>query len=450
MLGNQALSKGNAMENTEAPVIAETALKRITTLSAGDPEMKFTQLMHHFKKENLLACYQELDGKKAKGNDGIDKIKYGEDLEKNLEDLVESMKRMAYIPGSVRQVLIPKEGKPGATRPLGISNFEDKMVQKMTQKILESIYEPLFYDCSYGFRPEKSCHDAIKDLQNYLHTHETETVIDVDLSNFFGSIDHTLLTEIVSKKIGDIRFIRYLSRMFKAGVLADGELTVSDEGVPQGSVCSPVLANIYAHEVIDVWMETMVKPACRGMAAMFRYADDVVICCQYSEDAERIKTSMVKRLDKFKLKMNEEKTKLVKFSKRKHNQGEPQETFDFLGFTFYLGPSRNGKAIPLLKTKGKSMRSKLKKVNEWMRANRCKHTTNEFIKRAAVKLRGHIQYYGVSHNSRSVGYFVTHVESMLFKWLNRRSQRTSVNWDVYRQHLRRINFPKAKLCFALF
>ncbi len=206
--------------------------------------------MHHFNEASLAACFHELDGTKAVGIDGIDKAQYGASLETNLKDLVARMKRMAYRPAPVRQVRIPKEGKPGATRPLGISTLEDKIVQKMMQKVLESIYEPLFLDCSYGFRPGRGCHDAIRALHQHLFRQKVETVIDLDLANFFGPLDHQLLIELLRQKIGDERLIRYLIRMFKAGVMADGDLTVSEEGVPQGSSCSPVLANIFAHYVL--------------------------------------------------------------------------------------------------------------------------------------------------------------------------------------------------------
>src|SRR5262249_42075635 len=261
-------------------------------------------------------------------------------------------------PAPVREVLIPKEGKPGATRPLGISNLEDKIVQKMMQQILESIYEPLFLECSYGFRPGKSCHDAIKGLTNHLYENQIQTVIDLDLKNFFGTIDHELLEDILKQKIKDPRFMRYISRMFKAGILSKGELSISEEGVPQGSICSPILANIFAHHAIDLWIEEMVKPNCRGKVGFFRYEDDAVICCQYAEDAERIKKTIGKRLAKFKLQLNEEKTKLVAFDKEAAKRGEPQETFDFLGFTFYLGNSKTGRIIPKLKTRTKTMKSK--------------------------------------------------------------------------------------------
>ena len=221
---------------------------------------------------------------------------------------------MSYIPGPVRQILIPKEGKTGATRPLGIGNFEDKIVQKGVQKILEAIYEPLFWDCSYGFRPKLGCHDAIKALRSHLYSQPVRKIIDLDLSNYFGTIDHELLMVQLSDKIQDKRFLRYLRRMFKAGVLSNGDLTVSDEGVPQGSVCSPILANIFAHYALDDWVNKTVKAHCKGNVEIFRYADDAVICCENAKDAERIRMALPKRLSKFKLRLNEDKTKTIVFN----------------------------------------------------------------------------------------------------------------------------------------
>lgn len=438
------------MKFAETYIPTETKLKRIAALSAANPRMVFTNVMHLFNEESLRACFHELKGRKAIGNDGIDKAQYGEKLNENLKNLVERMKRMAYIPGPVRQVLIPKEGKPGDTRPLGISNFEDKIIQLMMHKVLESIYEPLFHENSYGFRPGRSCHDAIKELHKHLSTHKTETVIDVDLSNYFGSISHHEVIKVISKKISDPKLIRYLIRMFKSGVLTDGELTFSDEGVPQGSVCSPVIANIFAHEVIDDWMEKTVKAHCKGQVKMIRYADDIVICCQYYRDATRIKIALNNRLIKYGLKMNEGKTKFAKFSKSKQSQGENQETFDFLGFTFYIAKSRRGYYLVKVKTNSKRFRSKLKKINDWARAIRNKISLKQIMKIAAAKLRGHIQYYGVSHNHTAVNKFRHHVREILFKWLNRRSQRKSFNWEQFQKFLDRIRFPKAMICHKLF
>jgi RNA-directed DNA polymerase len=261
------------MGSPETCSMTATKLKRITWLSASDPDKRFDSLLHHFNEESLAACFDELDGTKAVGIDGITKAQYGENLGENLCDLVARMKRMAYRPQPIRQALIPKEGQPGATRPLGISILEDKIVQKMMQKVLESIYEPLFLDCSYGFRPGHGCHDAIRARYQHRYGHDVQIIIAVDLANFFGTIDQQRLVELLGEKIGDERLIRYLIRMFKAGMLSDGELVVSEEGVVQGSICSPVLANVFAHYVIDSWFETTVKQHCRGRVALFRYAD---------------------------------------------------------------------------------------------------------------------------------------------------------------------------------
>lgn len=438
------------MRCAERLELTETKLKRIAALSAANPEMVFTNVIHHFNEESLRACFHELDGKKAIGIDGIDKARYRENLDENLRNLMDKMKRMAYIPGAVRQVLIPKGGKSNETRPLAISNFEDKIVQKMMQKVLESIYEPLFCDNLYGFRPERSCHDAVKALYTHLSTNEVETVIDVDLSNYFGSISHQEAVKIISKKISDPRLIRYLVRMFKSGILAEGELTVSDEGIAQGSCCSPVIANIITDEVVCKWFEETVKKHCKGKVEQFMYADDLVICCQYHKDAERIKRALAMRLQRYGLKMNEQKTKLVKFSKRKKEQGEDQETFDYLGFTFYIGKSRKGFQLIKVKTSGKRVRAKLKKVNEWAKGIRNRLPLKQITKIATAKLRGHIRYYGVSFNYTYVATFVMRVTEILFKWLNRRSQRKSFIWEKFREFLLREKFPTAKIWHKLY
>ncbi len=305
------------MGTTETLNATQTKLNRIAWLSEQNPNKEYECLMHLFNKEALLECFHGLDKNKAVGIDGIDKEKYAENLNKNIDDLLVRMKKMAYHPGPVREVLIPKEGKPGATRPLGISNLEDKIVQKMMQRVLESIYEPIFLSCSYGFRPGKGCHDAIKDLQNHLYVHNIQTVIDIDLKNYFGTIDHQLLEEILRRKIKDPKLMRYIVRMFKAGVLSKDDLKISEEGVPQGSICSPIFSSIFAHYAIDLFIQDEIKTYCKGKVQLFRYADDAVICCQYDEDASRIREILPQHLEKFKLQLNEEKTKLVGFDKKK-------------------------------------------------------------------------------------------------------------------------------------
>lgn len=439
------------METTEIQSITKTKLNRIALLSKSEPNRSFSSLMHHFNIDSLKECFYELDGKKAVGIDGVDKITYGENLDQNISELITKMKTMSYRPGPVREVLIPKEGKPGETRPLGISGFEDKIVQKMMQRILESIYEPLFKECSYGFRPKRGCHDAIRALQHYLHKNEIQTVIDIDLKNYFGTIDHEILEGILKEKIIDTKLMRYINRMFKAGVLSEGDLVMSDEGVPQGSICSPILANIYAHYAIDLWIEDMVKPNCEGKVELFRYADDAIICCQTDKDAQRIRKTLVLRLEKYKLKLNEDKTKLVSFDKRLAGQGIKQDTFDFLGFTFYWGKARtSGRTIPKLKTKAKTMRSKLNKVKDWIKDVRNKKPIKEIWKTFVAKLRGHVNYYGISHNAESVSKFLNEAKKIVFKWLNRRSQRKSFTWEQFSKYISIHPLPAVKIVHRLF
>jgi len=439
------------MRSLESESKTETKLKRIRWLSEQNTGKVFHHLIHLFSEDALRECFGELDGKKAVGADGIDKEMYRDNLDENLRNLVDRMKRMEYLPGPVRQVLIPKAGKPNEKRPLGIGNCEDKIVQRMMQKVLESVYEPLFLSSSYGFRAGIGCHDAIKDLRDHLYTQEeVSTVIDIDLANFFGTIDHKEVINILREKIQDKCFLRYIVRMFKGGVLANGELTVSEEGVVQGSPCSPVLANIFAHYVIDVWFEETVKRHCKGKVEFFRYADDGIICCQYESDAIRIKSALSKRLTKFKLKLNEEKTTVTSFSRRKYEDGKKQGVFHFLGFTFFWGRSRKGRAIPMVETCGKRMRSKLKSVNEWARQIRNKYRLSHIWKIFGSKIRGHIQYFGVSFNTERVRYFVNNAVKILFKWLNRRSQRKSFNWEKFNLFVEKNPLPKVKVYHPFF
>lgn len=438
------------MGTTESSSVTQTKLNRIAWISKQDPSKEYECLMHLFNKESLLECFHSIDGSKAVGIDGVTKSQYAENLDENIEMLLTKMKNMAYHPGPIREALIPKEGKPGATRPLGISQFEDKIVQKMMQRVLESIYEPIFLNCSYGFRPGRGCHDAIKDLQNHLYEHFVQTVIDIDLKNYFGTISHDLLENILREKIKDPKLMRYIIRMFKAGVLSEGDLKISDEGVAQGSICSPILSNIFAHYVLDTWIQEDIQPRCKGKVKLFRYADDVVICCHYEEDAIRIREVIPKRLERFSLQINEEKTKMVDFDKVKADKGIIQGTFDFLGFTFYYGKSRKGTIIPKLKTKPKAVNSKLKKITKWFKEIKNRVSLKEIWKIFCAKLRGHIQYYGVSHNIKEIGKFLYESMKIAFKWLNRRSQRVSFTWEKYEKFLEKNPLPQAKIVHRLF
>ena len=448
--GNNHPLKGNVMSTTETQNITATKLRRIAWLSAKDETKKFGTLMHHLNEDSLAACFWQLDGRKAVGVDLVTKDDYGENLIENIAELCAKMRQMAYLPQPVRRVLIPKEGRPNATRPLGISTLEDKIVQKMMQKILESIYDPIFFDCSYGFRPKRGCHDAIKDLVHHLHRSEVEVVIDLDLSQYFDTINHAQLAHFLEDKIEDQRFMRYLHRMLKAGILTDGELRASDEGAPQGSICSPILANIYAHYVLDDWIINTVQPHCKGQIRLFRYADDAIICCEDTGDAKRIMAVLAKRLAKYHLSLNEEKTQVVSFSKRGQKKGIKQGTFDFLGFTFYFGKSRKGHVIPKLKSCGKRIRSKLKNVTTWIKEIKNRYSLKIIWQRFRAKLAGHIRYYGVSYNLDAIKGFVHRTIRILFKWLNRRSQRRSFTWEGFRQYIQRHPLPNVRIYHPLF
>lgn len=424
-----------------------TGFTRISQLSAANEEMVFDQLMHHFDEQSLQQCYHRLDRKAASGSDGVTKTQYGEQLGENITDLVDRLKRMAYRPSAVKEVMIAKEGQREASRPLGISNFEDKIVQKRFQEVLEGIYEPLFYNNSYGFRPKRSCHDAIKALHQHLYSHSIKVVIDLDLSNYFGSIDHEHLMVLLEQKISDRRFLRYIRRMLTCGILGDTGFRRSDEGVAQGSVCSPVLANIFAHFVLDDWFEKTVKVHCREEVALFRYADDAVICCSSEVDAERIRKALESRLSKYGLELNQAKTSLVKFDKRDRIGSG---AFDFLGFTFYLGKTRYGKTIPKLKSSGKKLRSKLRAVNQWCKRYRNEYRLAELWQRFCVKLRGHVQYYGVSFNGQAVDGFLKKSIFMFLQWINRRSQKRSMTYEQFKNYMGLHPPPKVYVVHKLY
>ena len=383
------------------------------------------------------------------GIDGVTKEQYGGDLENNIEKLIDKMKTMSYKPQPVREVLIPKEGKPGQTRPLGISSFEDKIVQLQMARILEAIYEPIFRDCSFGFRPGRNCHTAVSALFQHLNGKSCEIVIDVDLKNYFGLIQHDILLEFLRRKIKDEVFIRYVARMLKAGIFSEGRFEVSEEGSPQGNIASPILSNIYAHYVLDVWFEDVVPLYTRHEVKTFRYADDQVICCRYRSDSVKVLKALKLRLSKYGLELNAEKTKVVKFNKLEF-PGVKQETFDYLGFTFYIRNCRKGYPIVAVKTARKRFIAKLKKVKLWCILNKDKarllplwHTFNS-------KLRGHIQYYGVSLNSDRVNSFVHQAVGVFFKWVNRRSQRKSFNWEQFSKFRKVFPSPKAIIRHNLY
>lgn len=321
----------------------------------------------------------------------------------------------------------------------------------MFSKVLESIYDPVFSDCSYGFRRKRSTHGAIRDAIEYFNFNNVKTVIDIDLENFFGTIRHKDLLHMLSLKIKDKTFLRVISRMLKAGVVTKEGLVRQDIGLPQGSIMSPVLANIYAHYIIDLWFEKVVPKHIIGKVGLYRYCDDFIVCSTDTRDIEKIIRSLEKRLAKFGLKLNSEKTKQVNFNRYTFERGAKQESFDFLGFTFYLSKARKGGFTAVkVKTSKKTLREKLSNVSVWVKLNRFKGKLRDLWLTFCQKLRGHIVYFGVSNNSKSLKQFLHKARRIFFNWMNRRSQKRSLNWEQFTQFERQFPMPSVKIYHSIY
>lgn len=423
---------------------AATKLALIAKRAREDPKLKFNALMHHFSFGNLEQGFHKLSGRKAVGADGVKKEDYGKELAANLDALEARLKRFSYRPQPVRRVMIPKGD--GKFRPLGISCFEDKLVQSMTARVLEAIYEQDFLNCSYGFRPKRGCHDAIRSTYQLLMRGGIGWVVDLDIQSYFDTIDHEWLMRCVEQRISDRRFLRLIRRMLKAGVLGQGEFSVSEEGTPQGSIVSPVLSNIYLHYVLDLWFERVVKKKMRGKVAMCRYADDAVVFFQREEEARQFIEDLKERMGKFGLELNPEKTRTLRFCRRDRRSG----VFDFLGLTFYWGQARNGLAVLKCKTSRRQIANKVRQFTEWIKSVRSQTNLKAIWAMAQQKLKGHYQYYGVSWNSGKLGYFGWICRGLLYKWLNRRGQRRSFTREEFTRYLKRYPLPRPIVTVHLY
>ena len=412
----------------------ETKLERITKLSRENPDMVFTSIGHMINVEMLKNCHIKMDGDKAKGIDGITKEDYGKDLEKNLTDLVDRMKRKAYHPKPARRVEIPKDN--GKTRPLSIYCYEDKLVQEAIRRILEAVFEPQFYDEMMGFRPNRNCHEALRLLNFHLVRQKTNWVVDADIRGFFDNIDHEWMMRCVGARIKDPRVLRLIRVMLKAGVVNDmGGFDPTEQGSGQGSVCSPILANIYMHYVLLWWFHERVIPTLKGYAGIVNYADDFVVCFQYKWEAERFYERLKRRMANFGLSLAEEKCRLIEFGRfAKSNRmerglGKP-ETFDFLGFTHICAKAKNGGFRVWRKTSHKKLRKKCKEMHAKIGAMRTDKTA-DIVKWINQVLVGYYHYYGVQGNYPEVIEFRWNVLKSLYYWLNRRSQKQSYTWEGF-------------------
>jgi RNA-directed DNA polymerase len=425
----------------------QTKLNLITEIARRDGKCKINNAAYLLNAENLKECFRMLKKGKAAGVDGINIEEYENKLDENLTDLVERMKSQTYKPQPVRRAYIPKAN--GKVRPLGIPAVEDKVVQIGIARILEAIYEVEFLDFSYGFRPRRSCHQALDRLDKIIMTKPINHIIDADIKGFFDNVNHVWMKKFLGHRISDPNLLRLVTRFLKNGYMEEGEIYDAKKGTPQGGTISPILANVYLHYVLDLWMERAVKPGCRGVVEIVRYADDFVICVQYKDEAEKILEALKARLKKFNLDLADDKTRIIEFGRyariNAKSKGRKLATFDFLGFTHFIDKSRKGNFKLGRKTERKKMTAKLKEMKVWLKAIRNQYKVKDWWKILKAKLSGHFQYYGVSGNYRSISRFYYLTICMVFKWLNRRSQKKSFNWETFNDYLKRHELPKPKI-----
>lgn len=418
------------MRETSSSSSVYPKLQRIAELARRAPAMKITTLAHHIDVDWLREAYRRTRKSGAAGIDGQTAEHYAVDLEGNLERLLGRAKSGTYRAAPVRRTYIPK-GQGGEKRPIGIPTFEDKVLQRAVVMAMEAVYEQDFYDCSYGFRPGRGAHDALRALRNHAMEMRGGWVLEVDIRKFFDTLDHGLLREIISQRVHDGVLLRLIGKWLKAGVLEAGNVRMSESGTPQGGVISPLLANIYLHEVLDGWFERDVRPRMRGRAHLVRYADDAVLLFEQEQDARRVLVVLEKRMARYGLALHPDKTRLVRFERPprgggRYRDGARPGTFNFLGFTHYWARSRRGNTVVLRKTARGSFTRALRAMRVWLRWNR--HLPLAAQQHVLTsKLRGHYGYFGIVGNSREVWRFRHQVICAWRRWLSRRSQQP-VTW----------------------
>ena len=435
------------MDCTRDSSTMATKLNLITEVAKGDRKAKINNAVYLLDVPHLKECFGLLKRDKASGIDGVSVEEYEKDLDGNLERLVASMKRQAYKPQPARRVYIPKAN--GKLRPLGIPSVEDKVVQIGIARILNAIYEIDFLDFSYGFRPNRSCHQALERLDHVIMTKHINHVIDADIKGFFDNVNHAWMMKFLGHRISDPNLLRLIGRFLRGGYMDEGTLFATDKGTPQGGIISPILANVYLHYVLDLWFEYRMKGQCRGVAEMVRYADDFVICVQYKEDATLIHEQLRSRIEGFGLELAEDKTRVIGFGRysaqNAKDKGEKPEVFNFLGFTHYVGKSRKGNFLLGRMTERKKMYAKLKEMKLWLVRLKNKTKAKDWWHLLKAKLNGHYRYYGVSGNTRSLIAFYHHAVRLIYKWLNRRSHMKSFSWESFKIYLNRHPLPTPRV-----
>ena len=427
-------------------------LSLITGHARRDPDFQFTSLAHLLNVEYLRDCYKSLQRNKAVGIDNVSWEEYGRDLDGNLVQLVSRLKRKKYKPIPARRVYIPKSETE--KRPLGISALENKIVERGITWILESIYEQDFLNCSYGFRPKRSSHQALKELNDLIMFQPVSHIVEADIKGFFDNVSHEKLMEFIRIRIKDTTLLNLIKKFLKAGYIDDGELVRAEAGTAQGSILSPMLANIFLHYVLDIWFETTVKGHIRGFCEIVRYADDFVCVVRYADDAGSIEAGLKDRFNKYGLEIHPTKSRKISFGRFERENAKEQNrranTFDFLGFTHYCAKSVKGNFKVGRKTSRKKYSERCRAMNAWLKAIRNQIETKEWWKILKAKLRGHFQYYGVSENYNGIVRFYRATIGMVRKWMNRRSQKRKMSWDRFTSYLEHYPLPKPRIVHSFY
>ena len=415
------------MLNSRVREHVQTSLQGIAKRAKESKKYRFYDLARMINRISLMDAWLDINREAASGIDKVTAEEYEKNLEENIIDLEKRLKEKRYKAKLVRRVYIPKSKTK--LRPLGIPALEDKLVQLAAAKILMAIFEQDFLTCSWGYRPNRGPGDAVKDITKSLMTGRFSYIVDADIRGFFDNINHEWMVEMLEQRINDRAFIRLIKKWLKAGILEDNKVIHPLTGTPQGGIVSPVLSNIYLHYVLDLWFEKVIKPKSEGQAYICRYADDFVCAFQYRREAETFYDELNKRLGKFGLELSKEKTRVISFSRFRK---EERTSFDFLGFEFRWKVSRKGNDIIGKKTSKKKYKQALSRFTEWIKKSRNKRITWIF-KRLNMKLRGYYNYYGVIGNIKRLTDYFNGVMRLLFKWLNRRSQRRSFNFKGFRE-----------------
>ncbi len=418
-----------------------TKLQRIAEMAREHPTRAFTNLAHHIDPDFLHEAFRLTRKDGAPGVDGVTGAEYEQNLKSNLQDLLDRFKSGRYRAPDVRRVHIPK-GK-GKTRPLGIPTFEDKVLQRAVAMILEAVYEQDFLPCSYGFRPGHSAHQALATVRSDLMGMKGGWIVEADIKDCFGAFDHEWMRKILDRRIRDGVLIRTIGKWLNAGIMEDGLRSKPTKGTPQGGVISPLLANIFLHDVLDAWFHRYARPLVRGRVELVRYADDFVILCEHKDDAERFHKGIYPRFEKFGLTLHPEKTKLVPFNRPPKGGPDDTESWDFLGFTHYWSHSRKGHWVIFQKTMASRLSRALTAIAEW-----CRHHRHVPVKVQhqilSRKLRGHCAYYGITGNSAALQQFRAGMARAWRKWLRRRSRAAArKNWEWWNRFQARYPLPPA-------